>query len=185
MKLIAMALILATFSPSVALAQTYPRQLKVDGMDCLQQPGRNGIETWCRKGDGPPERIEADTGLPTEADEQRSIHSTVATGWTANPHASALRAASRDKTGSYFMGGVGLGLALGPVGWVIAGVGASNSAVIVPRGNPRWTLQQQTQYALSYTSEVRRGRTTSAVLGGVTGTAVLTTLVLLITSGSD
>lgn len=182
MKTSALTLVLSLLAPSLAIAQSYPRQLKVDGMDCLEQPGRTGLEIWCRRDDGPPFRLDRDI---VEDEKPRPTVFSTATGWAPSPHGSAVMAARHDRTGGYFMGGVGLGMLLGPIGWAIAGINASNSAVIVPKGDPRWNQQQQTQFALSYTSEVRRGRTTSALLGGMTGTVIFTTVVLLIASGGD
>ena len=163
------------------MAQGWPRTLEIDGMDCIQQPGRQGIETWCRKGDAPPVRIE----MENESAPSLGLRPAgPAQGWAPSPHAAATRAAARDRTGGYFMGGFGLGVLLGPIGWLIGGMNATSSNVVIPAADPRWTPQQQTQFAMSYANEVRKRRTNAAVLDGITGSAVLTTVALLLASGS-
>lgn len=179
---VALALVAAMFMPTAALAQRYPRKVTMGGMDCVEQPGRSGIETWCRYGDEPPFRVNPVTGMRMDPPALQLTRFER----PANPTVAAMNLSSQnDGSGRYFAGGFGLGALLGPIGWLIAGLNASNSAVEIPPPSPQWTPHEQTQFAMTYASEVRSSRTTASVLGGITGTIVVTTVIILLINAAD
>lgn len=189
MKITCLVLVAALLLPIPALAQQYPRTVRIGEMDCMERSSRAGIETWCRVGSEPPFQVDPATGLRVEQVEPDPPDLRLAKGSQlplANPVVRATNmAAQQGGTGGHFAGGFGLGVLLGPIGWVIAGLQASNSSVTIPGPAPGWTPEQQTQFALTYASEVRSSRTSAAIMGGVTGSLVLGAIVLLVVSGQD
>lgn len=180
-RLLAVAMLAGMLAPTAALAQQL--EFEFAGQRCFRQPGPRGTETWCTGDDGSVYRIDPRTGLridPRPASASGRLH-------PRNPVVAAQAAASEtDGAGRYAAGGFGLGLVLGPIGWAIAGVSASNSPVAIPEMNRTWSSQEQIQFATTYTQEVRSSRTTAALIGGVAGTvtAGLVLYLLLSSSGS-
>lgn len=178
MRPIALILILALVAmPAVALAQ---RQVEIAGQKCFQQPGPRGTETWCTSADGSVFRVNPHTGLrldprPTTGGRLMPRHPVVA---------AQAAAEATDGSGRYAAGGFGLGLLLGPIGWAVAGISASNSAVAIPEMRSEWSPHEQIQFATTYTQEVRSSRTTAALVGGVAGSVTAGILLYLLISSA-
>lgn len=206
---IAVALVGAMLGPSVAWAAEYPRQISIEGMDCIEKIGAAGeLETWCQTGDqmrlmsvdpDGPSDYEAyrppAAPLPapgerwSEPDTKRARGNryALANYQLRSPYAAAQSAAQAHAyAGKYFGGGFAGGFFLGPLGWIIAGLTASNSDVYIPTAlPPEWTPAEQNQFMFTYTSEVRSKRTTNAILGGLCGTVVAGIVIYSIASAAS
>lgn len=175
--------------PSAALGQQrYPRNVQVGGMSCMEQLGHSGkVETWCRTPDGNLTRLNdgaAASRQPSNADfrlQQPSFGS-----GAVSPFTKARMDADRYANGGgYFVGGMAWGFFLGPLGWLIGGLTASNSEVPLLGMDSRWSGTDQAQYMMSYTSEVRSRRTTNTVVGGIVGSLTAGLLIYAIASSGD
>jgi len=179
-KMIAAAVAASMFAPSVALASRpsgFPRFFEKDGQTCVQMLNSdNTITETCRPAEAPGaqlKRVELGASSPWRG------------GWSNDPMATGRRHAQGDTDSSRFGTGLGLGLLLGLVGTVIAGVAVGSSAVDVPPPHPEYTDGQAFAYQKAYADEVRSSRVGSAIAGGLVGTAITVGVVLLVVSQSN
>ncbi len=211
-RAMAIGLLATMMSPSVAGAAAYPRQISIEGMDCIEKIGAEGqLETWCQTGEqmqlvsvdpaGPPARGPSGIELPPRSATQTTWSGpdpafaprsgaerySLANHYLRSPYAAAqVSAQQHAHADRYFRGGFAGGFFLGPIGWLVTGLFASTSDVYIPTSLPdAWTTGDHSQFMFTYTNEVRSKRTTNAILGGICGTIVSGLLVYAIVSSSD
>lgn len=208
-RAMALGLVGAMVSPSLAWAADYPRQITIEGMSCIEKIGSRGeLETWCQSGEqmrlmsvdpNGPSGYEASAEFVRAArlpdlESRWSVRDapppndrfSLANYQLRSPYASAQVAAQQNAHGGrYFAGGFVSGFFLGPIGWLVAGLTANNSDVYLPPSLPSdWTSSDQSHFMYTYTNEVRSKRTTNALLGGVVGTLTSVILVYSIVAAS-
>ena len=176
-KAIAVLLTAALLLPGVAAASGptgFPRFFERGNEICVQMlDSDNTIQEHCRPADGGTlelRQVELGSSLPFRGT------------WTNDPAATARRHAASYGDNSRFGTGLALGIFLGLIGTVVAGVVANNSSVATPPPHPSYDSTQAFQYERAYAEEVRADRTGSAIAGGLVGTALIVGLVLLVAS---
>ncbi|AKU89699.1 hypothetical protein [Vulgatibacter incomptus] len=186
-KAIAAVVGTALLLPTAAMAADYPQVLEISGKECIKDlDSRGAVGIWCLKFGDYVRITEAEYVRMTQTDHgskeapptlrleiPRSAQDSFVVPASYSNHVFAAQGMASADSGAtrYFFGGLALGI-LGPVGWLTGGLVANSSNVELPIVPPSWTDSDQAQFALTYATEVRSKRTTSAVIGGIVGTVV-------------